>query len=42
MSAEHADLTPSAEDDLVYLDDLPDPQPGLSEAELRGCRWISG
>lgn len=41
------DLQPGAraaenEDDLAYLDGLPDPQPGLSEADLQGCRWIDG
>ena len=28
--------------DLAYLDDLPKPQPGLSETDLKGCRRIAG
>jgi hypothetical protein len=28
----------AGEDDLACLD----PQPGLSEADYRGCRWIEG
>jgi hypothetical protein len=29
-------------DELAYLDELPDPAAGLTEADLRGCRFISG
>jgi hypothetical protein len=29
-------------DELAYLDELPDPEPGLNETDLKGCRWISG
>jgi hypothetical protein len=37
MFDEHA-----AGDDLAALDALPDPQPGLTEADLQGCRFVAG
>ena len=37
MFDEHA-----AGDDLAALDALPDPQPGLTEADFKGCRFIEG
>jgi hypothetical protein len=37
------DLAADEDDlDLASLDELPDPQPVLSEEDYRGCRWIAG
>jgi hypothetical protein len=30
------------DEDAAYLDSLPEPQLGLSEADGKGCRWIEG
>jgi hypothetical protein len=35
-------MTDQPSDVLAFLDELPDPQPGLSEEDLQGCRWIEG
>jgi hypothetical protein len=32
----------AGDDDLGWLDDLPDPPAGLSEADHLGCRWVEG
>ena len=34
-------MTDQPSDDLAFLDELPDPPPGVSEEDLQGCRFIA-
>jgi hypothetical protein len=38
----NTEMATPGDDDLACLDELLEPQPGLSEADLQGCRWIEG
>ena len=41
-SGQEGSVSDDLADELAYLDELPEPKPGLSEADMRGCRYIEG